>query len=489
MNVPILKNNIRLHRTAEQGIIMLAVGYNDTNEDQNERGDKLHSTPINYAPINIDGYIVDYLSLCDGTRDKETIDMLFLDKHDSFLAQSLAHNAWEWLKTNSEVVELYDEILPEKKSIPLTGTRNSFYPLHASIEIIETCNFHCAHCYYSASPYKKGILSLDNAIEILDRLHANGVIGVELTGGECTIHPSFRQILDYATNLFSMVAIISNGYKIGTDRELSKYIAGKNNVIVQISVDAIGERHNKFRKHKNAFNPAIEAICRMVEYGIPTRMASSISEENIDQILDLYLLAKKIDVSVISFAPVASIGRGCNITEQAHGSKKIIDAISDVLAPYHGDPILGNSNTQANELELGYEPTNNCGAGWRTFTIDYDGEVRACGFARESKKFGNLLNDDYSLIFGQKSNFLFNNAPSPGGKECIGCKYYMNCAGCFVKAFMVSETEYKECPWRKKWFGDMPLGKDKFSKVKSAEVIFSELPRQENTHICNNCSN
>ncbi|MFK4106979.1 SPASM domain-containing protein [Streptomyces sp. NPDC019531] len=103
--------------------------------------------------------------------------------------------------------------------------------------------------------------------------------------------------------------------------------------------------------------------------------------------------------------------------------------------------------------------------------MDYNGEVRACNFSRDSKKFGNLLEDQYDAIFGQKANFQFRNAPSPGGAECEGCSYYFYCSGCFVKAFMVSESEYPACPWRKKWFEGMSLSRDASPELPGRKLL------------------
>ncbi|MGZ8413410.1 MAG: hypothetical protein ACXW05_11810, partial [Gemmatirosa sp.] len=91
---------------------------------------------------------------------------------------------------------------------------------------------------------------------------------------------------------------------------------------------------------------------------------------------------------------------------------------------------------------------------------DYHGHVRACNYSRESKQLGNVLREPYGSIFSQRASFLFHNAPSPGGVDCAGCAYYAHCRGCFVKAFMVSETQYPGCPWRQRWFRDMPLALD-----------------------------
>lgn len=119
--------------------------------------------------------------------------------------------------------------------------------------------------------------------------------------------------------------------------------------------------------------------------------------------------------------------------------------------------------------------------------------MRACNFSRDSKKFGNVLRDDYEVIFGQQASFFFANAPSPGGRDCIGCDYYDHCRGCFVKAFMVSETSFPACPWRKHWFPEMSLQLDdeatrKASSQASASDKLDRLPRRSLEDLPQLCS-
>ncbi|HVZ33297.1 MAG TPA: hypothetical protein VG963_12780, partial [Polyangiaceae bacterium] len=99
---------------------------------------------------------------------------------------------------------------------------------------------------------------------------------------------------------------------------------------------------------------------------------------------------------------------------------------------------------------------------------------------------------DFAVVFGQQANFFFANAPSPGGQDCLGCDYYDHCRGCFVKAFMVSETSFPECPWRKHWFPDMSLQLDSLearevSSRASTSEKFDRLPkrsREDYSQLC-----
>lgn len=478
---PVLSENVRLHRNA-------AGGYLTVLEPQVAEVRPGYRRPAR-ASFATEGYVLDYLGLVNGQRDARALEEAFSTKYGLVFGPVLAGTVWDMLGgTLAELVEFLPEPVSGPRETPATGGDDAFYPAHATFEIIETCNFACDHCYYSSAPWKTGKIEFADAVRVMDRLRSNGARVIELTGGECTIHPEFLDILAAASERFDMVAVITNGYRIGTNEAFAAKVCATPNLIAQVSIDGLDERHDTFRKHRKAFESAVSAVRRLVAAGKLVRIASAISEATLDDVAGLYELGKSLGVAKHEFSPVAALGRGCNVTDAAHGSQRLVHQINERLAALQD---YVPTYAEVPTLATGYELPRNCGAGWRTFAIDYNGEVRACNFSRESKKFGNILDDDYSSIFGQRANFLFHNAPSPGGRDCLGCDYYHYCRGCFVKAFMVSEKEYPECPWRAKWFPRMPLTRENHPAGQAAQDIRRSLPRytvEDNPVVCRSCA-
>lgn len=481
-----VQEDITFHITPTNGFILIPKkGVLRFYEDTEMTGKELTTHDL----LTADRFLIDFLVLLNGVDNLSTVSEKYKEKYGPIFGRSFLKQIYAWLQAQQPIIRYSNVPAEEPRYAPCSGNENAFYPLHATFEIIETCNFSCDHCYYSSSPDKKGRISLEDAIVIMDKLKANGVKIIELTGGECTIHPNFPEILDYASKNFNMVAIITNGYQIGKSERIAEAVYSKGNVVVQVSIDGIEETHDIFRKHTNAFKEAVKAVKVLREHGIIIRIGSSINAANQHQVLDLFKLGKSLGVQRHAFSPVAPIGRGCNVTSSPGvQTQQLYDKINHALAPFADDPIL-NSQADIPEMADTSDRPKNCGAGWRTFAIDYNGYVRACNYSRDSKKFGNMIFDPYDVIFGQKANYLFNNAPSPGGQECQGCAYYAHCAGCFVKAFMISETEYPACAWRKKWFPDMPLSlsEDRFEKKTAAEH-FAAVPDDSEVDLSFTCS-
>jgi len=468
-----LIDGIDLHRSAIGGAIIHNMSLDE--EGHGFSGHKM---------IQTEGYFIDFLKKCDGkTTYGELIQILSGNLGQMFgpaYAKQAAIGAIKDQLVHTSTQPLAD------RDIMCSGSDRSFQPLHLTLEIIETCNFSCDHCYYSSSPFKKGRLELEEAKTIMRKAAKSGVRVIEITGGECTIHPNFREILQFATQTFELVGIISNGYRLGNSPELAEFVGSFENLIIQISMDGLAKNHNIFRKHKKSWEACEKAVKAMVSYGRNVRIAMSVHEDNIEDIPAMVKNAEDWGALNIAFAPVAKIGRGCNVTDPGLGTKEIVESIRMQLRPHKDSNVL--TQTAAVPEEAEHKEASNCGAGWRTFAVDYDGEVRACNFSRDSKKFGSIINDDYETIFGQHANFLFNNAPSPGGELCVGCDYFLNCKGCFVKAFMVSETDYPECPWRRHWFPEMSLEMDADRKcVQSSQDAIRRLPQGSKTQACSSC--
>jgi antilisterial bacteriocin subtilosin biosynthesis protein AlbA len=447
-----VREGVQIHRQPEGGFLLVPV-----------RGPLRHRAlpgmeRVSHSPYRTEGYLLDYLAGADGTRSRAELDALFVEQYGELFGPLLADRCWAFIEEQAgQLFELCAEPRLTPAPIRVTGSRAAFYPTHATLEIIETCNMTCDHCYYSSSPQLKGRMTLADATRIMDRLAQNGVRVVELTGGECTIHPNFSEILNHACDTFDLVGVLTNGYRLGTNERLRELICSKNNLMVQISLDAVGARHDTFRKHPRAYEAAVNAIRHVVAAGLICRVASSIVEENLDQVGELYEVVRALGVDKHSFAAVAPHGRGCNTTEGV-GAAELTRKLNAQLAKYAEDKRLYDTPVTPEHGEG--VPAHNCGAGSKTFAVDQKGDVRACNFSRDSKKFGNVVSDDFDVVFGQQASFYFANAPSPGGRDCVGCDYYDHCRGCFVKAFMVSETTFKDCPWRKHWFPEMSLQLD-----------------------------
>lgn len=86
----------------------------------------------------------------------------------------------------------------------------------ATIEIINTCNFKCIHCYNQN--LKSSYIDFSLFCSIVDQLKEMGIVNITLTGGEPTLHKNFIEIYNYCYDIGLKVTLFTNGYY------LDKYI-------------------------------------------------------------------------------------------------------------------------------------------------------------------------------------------------------------------------------------------------------------------------
>ena len=71
---------------------------------------------------------------------------------------------------------------------------------HAWIELTNKCNFECVHCYAKSSPREPlhERMSDQDYLDAICQLGDNGVKSIQFIGGEPTLHPRFREFVDFA---------------------------------------------------------------------------------------------------------------------------------------------------------------------------------------------------------------------------------------------------------------------------------------------------
>lgn len=425
-----------------------------------EAGDRLGFRT--YDQWKLHPQVARYLAACDGRATHGEIGERLGGGLNSLIGPLLAEQAAQALAPSR--VLAFRTRPARSTGWRVTGGLDSFAPLHISFEITDTCNFRCDHCYVSASPEKHGRKNGRDTMEQLDRLADAGVVIVELTGGECTTHPEFREILAHAAARFHIVGIISNGYLLGKRPDLARFVASFPNVIVQISLDGMRDFHDRFRHMPGSFDAACAAIRMLKQGGTFVRIGVTATDANLDQIEDLFFLAKELEADALGVAAASSFGRGAELVQCGETERQIGARLDAILRPHADDPLFDALRREREGLKA--DKSINCGAGWRSFALNQDGTVRSCLFLADSKKFGNIDSEDYGEVFRRPEMRLFHDAPSPGTAECLGgqpdggdgpCRHLGECIGCFAKAFRVTETVYPECPWRARYFPGMTL--------------------------------
>lgn len=328
-------------------------------------------------------------------------------------------------------------------------THDEMLPSHASIELTDRCNLRCKHCYINASPDKHDTMTLEQFKSLANILASQGVVYVELTGGELLTNPDIYEILCLALERFNVVAILTNGTLLDNKMlELLKLY--KNKILVSVSLDfPDSSRHDEFRGKPGAWGLAVKAIKELSDAGIVTRAACTIMDENMWDIEDVIRLSVDNGAKHFGFSFIDTFGR-------ASTYKGKIDRLSQEEAVEYFEYL--NEVIERNRDVIGIKPieersvddtSENCGAGTRTIAIDPKGNIRTCNLCRRTISLGNVFTDAYDDMFHTSLTKFIQQLPAPSQENGCqkDCPYFGKCYGCIVRGIEYSAKLGKCCAW------------------------------------------
>ncbi len=121
---------------------------------------------------------------------------------------------------------------PDFDSLRLT------YPCYLNIELNMSCLTDCIYCYADKEKFKGQFLSTQEILDFIDQAHSNGVLQIDINGGEVLIHPGIKEILKRLT-LYGYRPLIST--KIPIKESTADFLMSIGIDTIQISLDSSNE--------------------------------------------------------------------------------------------------------------------------------------------------------------------------------------------------------------------------------------------------------
>ena len=180
----------------------------------------------------------------------------------------------------------------EKEEQPFpVGT---FYERHAlpyslHIDLTNACTERCIHCYIA--DYRPRFLPLELGQRVLREFREAGGMTVMFSGGECMLHPQFRDFICYAKSLNLNFIVMSN--LTHCDAEMVAFLAEAQPQFVNVSLYSMNaEEHDKITTIPGSWQKTMQAILALEEAGVAVRLASPIMQANRHALPELLAFAK-----------------------------------------------------------------------------------------------------------------------------------------------------------------------------------------------------
>lgn len=182
------------------------------------------------------------------------------------------------------------------------------------VEITDSCNLTCPMCYASSAPGRKH-LSVDDCRRSIDRLvEVEGRPEVlQLSGGEPTIHPQFKEILQYAMSQpIDYVQINTNGIRFASDPGLIETVAEyRDRLEIFFQLDGFSDDVSQSLRGERLVETKLKALEALGKQGVHVTLAVTLQGGVNDGELGplVKFAAERPWITGINFQPATYSGR------------------------------------------------------------------------------------------------------------------------------------------------------------------------------------
>lgn len=297
-------------------------------------------------------------------------------------------------------------------------------PVNLTWEVTFACNLRCRHCLSASAEPAPDELTTDEALDLVDQLHAAGVFQVNFGGGEPFLRPDFEQILEACHTRGIMTCISTNGTLL--DAGLVERLSRTRLVAIQVSLDGARQDTCDAIRGKGVFDRAIKALKLLAASPIPTSINTVLTTQNADKIPAMYRLAKDLGVSlrISRFRPS---GRGADNWEELRPNPSQLLSFSDWLAN-SADVRTGDSFFSLTSQERQGLGLNLCGAAKLTCCVGPTGNMHPCAFLQSDRfKAGSLRDNTFQEIWDNSE--IYESFRGLRIHSCEDCQRFDQCHG------------------------------------------------------------
>ncbi len=343
-------------------------------------------------------------------------------------------------------------------------------PLSAQIEITETCNNACLHCYNywrylkdgQRISFNKCELRLKHFQKILGVLLANEVKNITFTGGEPFLRRDILfDLIKKAKKAGANVGINTNGSLI-TRLDIRHL---KEMDVDFLLVSLLGgdfEAHNRIT-NAQTFILTCNAIKILVENELDTTVNMVVSIFNWNNVRKTALCAKNLGVKVFSATPVlpCPFARDhLDISLRPEQIKSVLDDLLwieargmkiDVLEPL----VHCMFNTEERNKYLQFLDHRSCSAGISDMVVSVNGDIRPCILAPQT--YGNLILQSWEECWNNLACWASSDLLPV---ECLDCAAVDDCGGgCRIAALSKSGSIKGKDPYMTKRLTEISISR------------------------------
>lgn len=321
------------------------------------------------------------------------------------------------------------------------------YPLRmVAWELTRNCNLACIHCRASAAngPHE-GELSTGECRKIIDDIVGFSTPTVILTGGEPLLRPDLFDIIEYGQAKGLRMVIAVNGTLV--DENAAGKLKASGIRRVSLSLDGKDRQgHDAFRAVDGAFDAVLNAARIFAKIDLPFQINTTVTALNVDDIDDIYSLARSLGAAAWHVFLLVPVGRGKGLKGKelsAGDYEQVLHHLRDIetkneleikvtCAPHYYRIVVE---------EGGVPSSAGCLAGKSFMFISHQGGAQPCGYLEVN--CGNVREDGVKKVWEGSAVFGELRDISSYRGKCGKCRHIRICGGCRARAYEAT-GDYRE---------------------------------------------
>ena len=304
--------------------------------------------------------------------------------------------------------------------------------LNVDIELTRHCNINCKYCYSASGNKLDDELTLEEIKQVITDAKELGARTVTLNGGEPTIHPHFKEIVEYISSKGMLTQLFTNAIAITKE---SAQILVENKVYPCVSIESLNPSvHDYLTEVPGSLEKTLQGIKNLIEAGYTKEMPLTINavmmKANYNDLEELWEWAEQngIQPTILRLIPT---GRGH--VDMGVSTEQIKSLVEKIAIGRSYDP------------SIPYLADNGCRKHFMSCFVNAKGFVQLCSCIHAT--LGNIRFKSLPTILRESSIFRdMRNLDNEMIGKCSTCNHKARCYGCRAIAYAMTGNMFESDP-------------------------------------------
>jgi radical SAM protein with 4Fe4S-binding SPASM domain len=300
----------------------------------------------------------------------------------------------------------------------------------------------CSHCGSRAGTRRKGELSTEECLELVDRFAELGVREITIIGGEAFLRRDWLEIVQSINGRKMLCTLQTGGFGVTEVLLQRAFDAGLGGI--GVSIDGLEELHDRLRGVKGSYGAAIATLGAATKVGLVASVNTQIGEAVLPELQHLMAVIAEAGAKFWQVQLTVAMGNAVDNPDQLLQPHRLLTLMPLLAALYESEigkrlPIIAGNNIgyfgPFEVLWRGPERGGHyagCPAGQNVIGVEADGTIKGCpSLATARYAAGNIRDARIEDIWNNSGAMQFNRQRSLEQLwgYCAECYYREACRG------------------------------------------------------------